>query len=120
MVKKLTDFAYVRSGKEAFGFYLVYLLFIIILSAVISGVFIGIGNIYPVQGFSSGLRLGTGVAITCCVILSFLIISQKKLAGNFGHILLSLLAGLLASLGGGLLGLIIPAILTTKKVKRSN
>lgn len=117
MFKKLTDFTYVRSGREAFGFYLAYLLFIVILSAVVSGVFVGIGYVYPGQGINTGMRLGTAVAITCSTAISFLIVSQKKLAGNFGYILLSLVAGLLASAGGGLFGLIIPAILTTKKGK---
>jgi hypothetical protein len=117
MFKKLTDFTYVRKGNEAFGFYLGYLLFIIILSAIISGIFLGIGYSYPVQGIVIGMKLGTAVAITCSTILSLLVVSQKKLAGNFNYILLSLCAGLLAAFGGGLIGLIIPAILTTKKAK---
>jgi hypothetical protein len=117
MFKKLTDFTYVRSSNEALGFYLAYLLFIVILSAVVSGLFVGIGYVYPGQGIRTGMRLGTAVAITCSVALSLLIISQKKLAGSFGYIVLSLVAGLLASFGGGLFGLIIPAVLTTKKVK---
>jgi len=117
MFKKLTDFSYTRSGKEVFGFYLAYLLLIIILSAVVSSVFVGIGYITPDQGITTGMKLGTAVAITCCTVLSLLIVSQKKLAGNFGYILLSLVAGLLASAGGSLLGLIIPTLLTTKKVK---
>jgi hypothetical protein len=117
MFKKLTDFPYARSGSEAFGFYLAYLLFIIILSAVVSGVFLGIGFISPEHGFHTGMRLGTAVAITCSIALSLLVVIQKKLTGNFGYILLSLLAGLLASFGGGLIGLIIPAVLTRKKSK---
>ncbi len=117
MFKKLTDFTYVRTGKEAFGFYLAYLLFIVILSAVVSGVFVGLGLLSPENGFHNGMRLGTAVAITCSVALSLLVVSQKRLAGSFSYILLSLLAGLLATFGGGLLGLVIPAIITTKKTK---
>ena len=117
MFKKLTDFSYTRSGKEAFGFYLAYLVFVIILSDVVSGLFIGLGFVNAGQGFNTGMRLGTAVAITCSTIISLLIVSQKKLAGNFGYILLSLVAGLLASAGGSLIGLIIPTLLTTKKVK---
>lgn len=117
MFKNLTDFSYARSGKEAFGFYLAYLLFIIILSAVVSGIFLGIGYITPAHGYHTGMRLGTAVAITCSVALSLLVVIQKKLTGNFGYILLSLLAGLLASFGGGLIGLIIPAVLSRKKGK---
>jgi len=117
MFKKLTDFTYARSGRQAFGFYLAYLLFIIILSAILSSLFAGVNYAYHEQGVLTGMRLGTAVAITCSTALSLLIVSQKKLATDFGYILLSLLAGLLASFGGGLFGLIIPAILTTKKIK---
>jgi hypothetical protein len=120
MFKKLTDFSYVRTGKEAFGFYLGYLLFILILSAVVSSIFMGVGFIAPEHGFRSGMRLGTTVAIACSVALSLLVVSHKKLTGSFGYILLSLVAGLLASIGGGLLGLIIPAVITTKKAKGKN
>src|SRR6266566_2472225 len=102
MFKKLTDFTYVRTGWEILGFYLAYLLFIIILSAVVSGVFVGTGILTPEHGFNSGMRLGTAVAITCSVALSLLVVSQKRLASSFSYILLSLLAGLLATFGGGL------------------
>jgi hypothetical protein len=117
MFKKLTDFTYVRSGSEVFGFYLAYLLFIVILSPVVSGIFFGIGYVYPGQGIHTSMRLGSAVAIMSSTILSLLVVSQKKLAGNFGYILLSLVAILLASFGGGLFGFIIPAYLTTKKLK---
>jgi len=117
MFKKLNDFSYARSGKEVLGFYLAYLLFIIILSAVVSSVLIGSGFVDPGEGINTGMRLGTTVSVTCSIVLSLLMVQKKKLSGNFGYILLSLMAGLLASVGGGLIGLIIPTYFTTKKIK---
>lgn len=116
MFKRLTDFSYRRNGKEAFGFYLAYLLFIIIVSVIAVSFFSGISPLY--DRLNTGMRLGTTVAITSCSILSFFIITQKKLINDFGYILLALLSGLVASFGGGLLGLIIPAFLTTKEKKK--
>lgn len=119
MFKKLTDFSYRRNGKEACGFYLAYLLFIIIFSLIATALFSGISPFYSGEGLATGMRLGTTVAITSCLVLSFFIVMQKKLADDFGYILLALLSGLVASFGGGLFGLIIPAFLTTRKKKKN-
>lgn len=117
MFKHLTDLSYTRNGKEAFGFYLAYFLFIVIASMIVVMLFGGLNETYY-DGFIRGMRLGTAVAITSCLSLSFFIITQKNLLDNFGYILLALLSGLIASFGGGLLGLIIPAFLTTQGKKK--
>jgi hypothetical protein len=51
------------------------------------------------------------------MLLSGLLIKEKKLYKNFGFLLLPILSGLLAIFGGALLGLIIPAVLTTRESK---
>jgi RsiW-degrading membrane proteinase PrsW (M82 family) len=114
MFRRLTDFSYKRTDKEALGFYLAYLLVIIIVSAILTSLFGGADTFYP----NTRIRIGTSVAIACSLLLSFFVLSHKKLNDSFGFILLSLLSGLIATFGGGLLGLIIPAVLTTKDKKK--
>jgi len=111
MFKNLTDFSYKRSGKEALGFYVGYLILIVVVGAIFGGI---LGLALGEESFEIGLRVGNIIAILASLVLSFLILSKKKQMNNFGMILLALLSGLLAFIGGGLLGLIPSAYLTTK------
>jgi len=116
MFKKLSDFTYVRSGKEAIGFYLAYLLLVAIAGAVGAYIFGGLNS--PGAGsFQVGINIGTIVAIVCCITITYLIFVQRRSGTTFSAFLFSLLAGFLAMLGGGLLGLILPAIVTTQGKK---
>jgi len=107
----LTDFAYKRTTKQALGFYLAYLLLIIILGAL-SGVLAGLA--LGENSYAIGLRVGNMVAILSVLVLSFVILHKKSLFKNFSLIIIALLSGVLAIIGGGLLGLI-PAAYLTKK-----
>lgn len=109
--KNLTDFSYKRTGKEALGFYLGYLVLIIVVGAILGGT---LGLAFGEQSFELGLRVGNIIAILVALGLSFMILSKKGLMNDFGMILLALLSGLLAFIGGGLLGLIPAAYLSTK------
>ena len=111
MFKNLANFSYVRNVKGAVGFYLAYLLFTIILGTLLATV---LGLLFNRTSFGFGLRIGTFTAIVVSVGLSFLILKNKNLTSNFVYVLLSLLAGLLALLGGGVLGLIPTAYLSTR------
>ncbi|MCH7640638.1 hypothetical protein IID22_00345 [Patescibacteria group bacterium] len=64
--------------------------------------------------YEIGFRYGNILAILVTLGLSFTILSKKNLLSSFGYILLALFSGILAFLGGGLLGLIPVAYLTTK------
>ena len=112
MFKNLTDFAYKRNRKEALGFYLGYLILIVVVGALAVGLF---GLASGQQNFELGLRIGNIIGILSSLGLSFAVLSKKGLMNNFGLLLLALLSGLLAFIGGGLLGLIPAAYLTTKK-----
>ena len=119
MFKKLSDLAYIRSTKEAFGFYLAYLLLVVIAGGLGAYVFGGLNS--PAAGnFQVGINIGTIVSIICSITITYLIYVQRNRGMTFPAFLFSLLAGFLAMLGGGLLGLIIPAVITTqgKKVKK--
>jgi len=111
MFKNLTRFGYQRSTKEVFGFYLAYLVLIIIVGAVLAGT---LGVAMQNNTFDFGLRVGNVMAVIVSSGVSFLILKEKKLLGRFGFILLALLAGLLALYVGGLGGLIPAAYLTTR------
>jgi len=111
MFKNLTDFSHKRSGKEAFGFYLAYLVLIMLLGGLLGGI---MGLVMGGGSFELGLRLGNLTAVLVVLGLSFAVLAKKNLMGNFGMILVAVVSGLLAFLGGGLLGLIPTAYLTTK------
>ena len=107
----MTDFSFKRSRKQALGFYLGYLVLIVLVGAVVGAVF---GLISGNGNLELGLRVGNIMAILLALGLSFAILSKKKLTDNFGLILVALLSGLLAFVGGGILGLIPAAYLSTK------
>jgi len=118
MFNKLTDFSYRRNWKEAVGFYIAYLLLMILVGSLLGGI---IGSLFlPAAadfsgGFDFGVRVGTVVAVLISLLLSFAILAKKHLLNNFGLILLAIVAGILAFFGGGLLGLIPIAYLTTRE-----
>lgn len=114
MFKNLTNFSYKRNWKEAIGFYLAYFLLTILLCFVLGAIAELIGII---DNFNQGVKLGNVTVIIVCLILCALLLKEKKLLKNFGYILLFFLSGVLAYSGGALLGLIIPAIITTKQAK---
>jgi heme A synthase len=117
MFNKLTNFAYTRKPKEALGFYLAYLLLVLIVGGLLGGIS---GMLLPSQtdttvSFDAGLKVGTLVAVIISVGLAFTVLAQKKLLDNFGFILLAIIAGFLALVAGALGGLIPVAYLTTQK-----
>lgn len=112
MFRNLTDFSYKRSLKEAIGFYLGYLLLIVLASMILGGVS---GLVLGDRSTEVGFRIGNLVAVITVLTLSFVILSKKDLLANFGMILVALLSGILAFFGGALLGLIPTAYLSTKE-----
>ena len=114
MFKNLVNFGYKRSGKEAVGFYITYLV-VIILVSVLSAVLFGL--ITGSNDFSSGTKIGNIIAIIITLLLAFFILKSKNLFGNFLYLALALISGLLAFFGGGLLGLILVAYLSTRDSK---
>ncbi len=111
MFANLTVFSYKRDLKEAVGFYIFYLILVALLGGLLAGVF---GLIIGNDSFEAGLWFGTVVAMIFSLVLSFLILYKKNLLGNFVYILIALASFLLPLLGGGLLGLIPVAYLSTK------
>ena len=113
MFNNLMDFSYKRNSKEAAGFYLAYLA-LAILVGIILGVPAILSGSIDINNYSQLTKIAAYFSGTYCTIISILILTGKKLWNNLGYILLALLGILLAVGTGVLLGLIIPAFITTK------
>lgn len=109
MFDNLFDFKAERSKAQALGFYIAYLLFLLLIGALLGGVVGASGG-----DFQDGLKTGQIAVIILCPLLSFLIIAKKG-ALSVGNVVLALVSGILAMLGGGVLGLIPAGILTTRR-----
>ena len=111
MFSALTDFSVKRSTKQAIGFYIAYLGLIILVGGLVGGL---IGSVTGSGDFDTGLTIGTYAAVIFSVAISFAVTYKKQLLGNFLYLILVILSGILALGGGGLLGLIPAAYLTTR------
>ena len=111
MFNKLTNFGYRRDKKEAVGFYVSYLVFIILLGAVIQGILSNL-SLLTFELWSRLVRLFT-TAITSFLVYKLL--KEKKLLKNLNFLSFGLLSILLALSGWALIGLLIPAYFTTRK-----
>lgn len=116
MFNRLTDFGYQRSAKEAIGFYIAYLLLTAIVGALLGSVG---GSVVPANESvpAVALQVGTIGAAIIAVVLACLILKQKNLLYLSPLLLIVLLAAVGAFIGGGLLGLIPVAYLTTKPIR---
>lgn len=111
MFSNLTNLSYKRDFKQAAGFYIAYLVLLVILSAIL-GVVYGLAT--GQDSVEAGVNFGTTIAIISSLVLSFAVILKKNLLTNHLLIVVALLSGVLAFIGGGLLGLIPAAFLSTK------
>ena len=110
MFKNLFNLKFKRNVKEAFGFYLVYL-FLLIISMMLIAFIVPSNALTYEEGLQEGLVLGAYGAVIICLILPLVMLIQKKIFN--ASFLLVLLGGALAAIGGGLLGLIPSAIIST-------
>jgi len=119
----LTKLAKVRSGWEAFGFYLAYLCLGLLLAAFAGGVsdfFVKASSFR--EGFAAGTRFGHFTAVVFCPLVSLLILRAKR-NYSFAALALVLVSGLLALAVGMLGGLLPSSILTcfqTRSPQRAN
>ena len=120
MFKDLLVFEKQRTGKEAFGFFLAYLLFSGLLVGIITSFFST--SVAPsgfAEGFEQGLEEGQAVGAyfysVLSLALSALILFRKGHLKSFGFVLIGLSSGVLAWFFAPLLGLVPTAYLTTIK-----
>ena len=117
MFDKIFDFSLTRTTKQAVGFYIAHLV-IVLIGAGILGFLSAL--IYPpsdkTAGFTEGYRIGNALVMVYVTIVSFVLLKKKNLLGNFKFILLALASIAASALGGAILGMIIPAVLTKRPV----
>ena len=113
MFSDLMSFGKERTPKQAVGFYSAFLIIYFLISAP-AGWFL-FGDPAP-DGLVQPFALWTGIAY--CLIVSSLILYQKKRLNDFGSILLALLSGIGSFAGGIFLGITYTAILTTIDIKK--
>ena len=120
MFEKLTDFAYTRSTKQAIGFYIVWLLVLIVISGSLALSYEIVaadpGKTFA-EGYAVGIRIGSIFAFIASAFFVVRVAMAKKRFSDSKMILYVLGTLVLVIIGGGLLGLIIPAYLTTLPVK---
>lgn len=117
MFTELTNFGYERTGKQAVGFYLAYLLMAILIGALLGGL---VGAFTELEDMSVAARVGAAGAFIIVLVLGGLIIQAKGLQGSLAAIMLVLLAGILTLFAGALGGLLPIAYLSTVKSKRAD
>jgi len=116
MFKKLTEFGYKRTAVEALGFYLAYMV-LILLVAFLIGAIMGVALSAEIANDYAGTA-GVYLMIIAPIILMILVMYEKGLLKDFRYILLTVLIGILTSFLAGffdLLALIPVAVLTTLK-----
>ena len=122
MFTNLTQFGFVRTRKQAFGFYLAWLLVTIIVAGL-AGVLIGSFTATPggtfAQGYREGAPVGATAGVIICTIFVISILNAKKMFSHFSSILFIVGTIALSLVGGGILGLIIPAYLTTRPATKT-
>ena len=93
-----------NSVLKAVGFYVIHVVIAILLSVAFS--------ILLASSFNGGQFVGAVIAIIYSALMCILVIYQRRLpAGFYGFLPLVIL---LAVLLGGLLGMVVPAVLTTR------
>ena len=124
MFKDLLVFEKQRTGKEAFGFFLAYLLFSGLLVGIITSFFStsvapsGFAEGFEQgfeEGFEQGQAVGAYVYSVLSLALSALILFRKGHLKSFGFVLIGLSSGVLALFLVAFLGLVPTAYLTTIK-----
>ncbi len=113
MFENLKDFKYIRSGKEAFGFYIAYTLLGFVILAVIGALAGTLGFLGDTKdvAYENGKKLGWILGPTYCMVLTHQV-AYKKGLGLKPIVLMVLSAGAL-SLLSAFAGMIAPAYLTT-------
>ena len=112
MFTRLTDLGFKRSATQAPGFYLAYSLLGSLISGL-AGLLAAAFGLIESDDFSSLAQLGAAVIIPFCVAMAIGIGIQKGIALEFKMLIFYVITGICAVFLDALLGLVIPAYLTT-------
>ncbi len=120
MFSHLSSLKRQRNGTEAFGFYVAYLILYMLIGAIVGA------SLEPLMGLFGFVTteemsnmVGVILATTCSLALGLAIVEVKGRLHNFWLIVVAALGGLLGVIGGGFLGLLPVAFLTTVAPRKS-
>lgn len=116
MFERVFDLGFCRRPAQAFGFYLIH--FIVGLISTVAIVVV-VGLIFGMpqtqgESYRLGARVGAVIAVCYSLLLAAGVARDRKLPRSAGTVIPIILGGLLAAVGGLLLGLIPAAFLSTK------
>ncbi len=113
MFKNLSDFRYIRSRTEAFGFYLAYAALGFLIIAVTGGILGATGLLGETaeEAYQNGKVVGWVLGPLYCAVMAYVIVWHKGATRTAG-VMAVLLAALLGSLSA-FIGMIVSAYLTT-------
>lgn len=111
MFKKLTDFSYKRNVAEGIGFYLAYLLLILITAVAFAFLTsVVTGN----SSFLLGAIIGKIIALLITMAIGGIVLHKKRLSKNIFFVFLVILSAVLSYYTGAVIGMAVIAYLTTK------
>ena len=109
-IKNLSNFSIKRSGKEAFIFYLAYLVLGFLIAFLVGAT---IGLVYPEFTDYMAAVLGRLIATIYFIIIYFAIYIKKGM-DSFKYLIIGIIAAIITLFIGFIITLILPAYLTTK------
>ena len=112
MFENIFDFGFNRTNKQAFGFWLVWLLIAVLGMMFISFLMPSSAGTLD-QAFEEGFQLGATVVVFYCPLIAFIVLGAKNRLNEFRYIVICLLSIIISFFLGGLFGLIPAAYLTT-------
>ena len=116
MFRHLIDFKFRRSTNQAVGFYIVYLLATVLIVGIISYIYLemtGQSLSSDDKSFLLVAQVATKSVVVIVLALSVLILNAKNLIRDSRSLIIVLIAVAFTFVGGGLLGFIPVAYLTT-------
>jgi hypothetical protein len=114
MFQRLGDFGMKRTALQAVGFYIVYLVLILVIVELLAVALSVVSGVPDSGAYQFGVGVGAIGAACVCAFLSYRILNDKRLLKNFSSIVYLIATAALALLGGGVIGLILVAFLTTR------
>lgn len=115
MFENIFNFELKRTAKQAFGFYLAFLILITVAIMVVVGI---LSLAFP-SNFQDGLKIGSLLGTLSTSLISIQIIRKKRMF-TFGYILMVMIGVFFNIFGGCIVGLIPISYITTKESNTLN
>ena len=114
MFSELFNLGHTRTVLQAVAFYFVYLLLLTALAAVVGVVTAYVTGVSEGGRYTFAVQAGVIVMIVLCTLIASLIAQKKGIIKDPLNMILIILTAAFSAAGAGILGLIIPAYLSTR------